>query len=164
MIEDLTWREFQNLAVGFRYERRLKSSYQYPSDCKMVDPGTIATIGGALKALQGVVVLAKKIDKEGLQAEFLEQILDLQTRLMEVQSDLISMKEENELLRSQLALQSMDYRDGMYWDGDDGPFCPGCVDGNKIRARVAKNPGNGFYVCEVCKGSPQGAPRPADYR
>ena len=81
----------------------------------MVDPGTISTIGGAFKALQGIVSLAKRIDKAGLQSEFQERLLDLQTRFMDVQSELGSMKEENERLRSQLALQSMDFRDGMYW-------------------------------------------------
>ena len=115
--------------------------------------------------MRSVVSLAKGIDKAELRTELQEQILDLQGRLLEVQSELGTMKEGNERLRAQLSLRSMEYRakDGMYWDGQDGPFCPHCVDGKGIRARVAKNPSNGFYVCQVCHGTPDGAPRPVDY-
>lgn len=131
----------------------------------MSDPGTITAVGGALRAIQGVLALAKKIDRVELKADLQERILDLQGRLLEVQSELGAIKEENERLHNQLTLRNLEYRsDGMYWDGEDGPFCPGCVDGKGIRARVARNSGNGFYVCEVCKGSPQAAPRPAGYR
>ena len=131
----------------------------------MTDSGTISAIGGAVRVMGSVVRLAKGIDKAELRTELQEQILDLQGRLLEVQSELGTMKEENERLRAQLSLRSMEYRakDGMYWDGQDGPFCPHCVDGKGIRARVAKNPSNGFYVCQVCHGTPHGAPRPVDY-
>lgn len=131
----------------------------------MSDLETITSIGGALRSMQDVLNLAKRIKSAGLKAEFQERILDLQGRLLEVQSEVGTIRAENERLHDQLALRHLDYRsDGMYWDGKDGPFCPGCVDGKGIRARVARNSGNGFYVCEVCKNSPQAAPRPASYR
>lgn len=130
----------------------------------MSDPGTITAIGGALKAMRDVLALAKRINRAELKAEFQERILDLQGRLLEVQSEVGAIRAENERLHDQLALRHLDYRsDGMYWDGEDGPFCPSCVDAKGIRARVARNSGNGFYVCEVCKNSPQAAPRPASY-
>ncbi len=43
--------------------------------------------------------------------------------------------------------------DGMLWDGEDGPFCPGCAaDGRS--AHVSKNPANGYWVVYVMSEVP----------
>ena len=111
---------------------------------------------GSLKA---ILTLVSKIDKSGLQMEFQQQVLDLQEQFFKMQNDLSDMRNENEQLRDQLELQRMEYRDGLYWDGDDGPFCPNCVDSTKIRSRVSLNRSNGFFVCEVCHRTPIGTYR-----
>ena len=74
------------------------------------------------------------------------------------------LKEENRQLRDQVKFRQMSFRaDGMYWDGNDGPFCPKCADGDGKRARVAQNTANGFWVCNVCGESPVGSPKPRDW-
>ena len=106
--------------------------------------------------IRAMLALVNKIDKAGLQLEFQNQILDLQKQFLEMQAELSDTRKQNERLQEEVALRQMEYRDGMYWDGDDGPFCPNCVDSTKIRARVALNRSNGYYICEVCHRSPIG--------
>ena len=43
----------------------------------MSDLGAITSIGGALRAIQGVLALAKSIDRVELKADFQERILEL---------------------------------------------------------------------------------------
>lgn len=50
---------------------------------------------------------------------------------------------------------ALQFRDGLYFDGENGPFCPGCWDGRKQRTRLTASPvvfqmfGN--WDCPVCK-------------
>ena len=73
---------------------------------------------GTIKA---ILALVNKIDKAGLQLEFQNQILDLQKEFLEMQAELSDIRKKNEELQEEVALRQMEYRDGMYWDGDDGP-------------------------------------------
>jgi regulator of replication initiation timing len=123
----------------------------------------LGTVGAALSSLKSLFAIAKTVSVGEIRTELQAQILDLQERLLALQEEIGSLKDDNRALEERLSLREMEYRDGMYWDGDDGPFCPACVDGSSIRARVAKNSANGFLVCEVCKGSPVGATRPKDW-
>ena len=89
--------------------------------------------------------------------------IELQTQLLDLQEQALELVAENQSLREELALSKMEFRDdGMYWDGDDSPYCPKCIP-TGVRARVSPNKANGFWVCNVCRPSPVGAPLPPDW-
>ena len=122
-----------------------------------MEPISMAAVGTALKA---VVNLAKGVDKAEVRGELQGAINDLQLRIFELQSKMESLSDENRSLKEAVALNEMEFRDdGMLWDGDDGPYCPKCIP-TGVRARVSRNPANGFWVCNVCGNSPVGAPLP----
>ena len=122
---------------------------------------TMATLAGAAKAAKAVLDLTKGVDKSDLRAELQGAILDLQERIIQLHSELGSLLDENRALKEELALSKMEFRDdGMYWDGDEGPYCPKCIP-KGVRGRVSKNPANGFLVCNVCDHSPVSDPGPS---
>lgn len=123
----------------------------------MPDPGTITA---AVSAIKSVVDLAGKVNQTEIRVKLQEHILDLQSRLLELPAQIAALQEEKAALAAAASVRDLTFKDGMYWDGDDGPFCPSCVDGEGKRSRVSRNPANGFYVCAVCDKSPVGAPRP----
>lgn len=107
---------------------------------------------------------AVKLARQADNVDLTQKLLDVQSQALEIQEDMAALRRENEGLRERLALRALELRDdGMYWDGDDGPFCPRCADGEGKRARVGQNRANGFWICNVCEKSPVGAPIPRDY-
>ena len=119
-----------------------------------MDPISMATLSGAAKAAKAVFTLAKSVEKSELRAELLGAIIELQEKILELQVEMGSLLDQNRKLEEELALTKMEFReDGMYWDGDDGPYCPKCLP-TGIRAHVSQNPANGFWVCNVCRHSP----------
>ena len=121
---------------------------------------TMATVSGVVKAAKGLLDLTKGVDKSELRAELQGAIIELQEKILELQVEMGSFLDENRSLKEALSLRKMDFReDGMYWDGDEGPYCPECIP-KGIAGRVSKNPADGFLVCNVCKHSPVSAPRP----
>lgn len=125
----------------------------------MPEPGTIATAIGTVRA---VVELAKTVKQADIRTELQDRILELQGSLLELQDEMGAIRAENRDLNERLAVGKMQLRDdGMYWNEEgDGPFCPSCADGKGLRARVVRNPSNGYWVCGVCKAAPIGSPRP----
>lgn len=114
-------------------------------------------MGGVYDAAKDALALARRLDD----AELVQKILDLQSEALEMQDKHRELREQIGELEERLSLRRMEFRDdGMYWDGEDGPFCPACVDGDRVRARVSKNPANGFWVCNVCKNTPPGTNPP----
>ena len=125
-----------------------------------MEPISMAIVSGAITAAKGAFELAKRVEKDELRIELQDAILTLQGKLLEVQSEIGSLQDENRSLKEAVALNDMEFRDdGMYWDGDEGPYCPTCIP-QGVAARVAKNPANGYWVCNVCGNSPVGAPQP----
>ena len=124
-----------------------------------MDPISMATLSGAAKAAKAVFNLAKGVDKSELRAELLGAVIELQEKILELQVEMGSLLDENRSLKEAAALNDMEFKDdGMYWDGDEGPYCPTCIP-KGVAARVSRSPG-GHQVCNVCHRSPIGAPLP----
>ena len=125
-----------------------------------MDPISMATISGAAKATKAVFNLAKGVNESDLRAELQGAVIDLQEKILELQVEMGSLLDQNRKLEEKLTLSQMEFRDdGMYWDGDEGPYCPTCIP-QGVAARVAQNPAEGYWVCNVCHRSPIGAPSP----
>ncbi len=124
-----------------------------------MEPISMVAVGAAVKA---VVDLAKGVDKSELRGELQGAINDLQARIFELQSEVGSLMDENRSLKEALALNDMEFRDdGMYWDGEDGPYCPKCLPAG-VKGRVSKDAA-GFWVCNACRNSPVSAEKPKDW-
>ena len=72
---------------------------------------------GLYEAAKDAFKIAKSLDN-----------IELQTQLLDLQEQALELVAENQSLKEELALSKMEFRDdGMYWDGDDGPYCPKCI-------------------------------------
>ncbi len=106
----------------------------------------------------------KTLARLGDAQEAIEEAEAVRAENSVLQEEIAGLEEENRQLRDQIKFRQMKFgADGMYWDGYDGPFCPKCADGDGKRARVAQNPANLFWVCNVCGESPVGSPKPRDW-
>ena len=124
-----------------------------------MDPISMATLSGAAKAAKAVFNLAKGVDKSELRAELLGAVIELQEKILELQVEMGSLLDQNRKLEEALVLREMEFReDGMYWDGDNGPYCPNCLP-TGVLAHVSQT-ADGHWVCNVCHRSPIGAPLP----
>ena len=121
----------------------------------IMEPTTFAAIASTVKTALG---LAKGVGEDEIRIPLREAILDLQGRVLELQAEIGELREENRALIEKAALSEMEFRDdGMYWDDDEGPFCPHCVP-NGVRARVSTNPSNRYLICNVCGNQPVSDP------
>ena len=120
----------------------------------MVEPvtGLVAALGSA----KAVLELAKGVNEMGIRSELQGRILELQGHLFELREEMQALADSRRDLEERLSLRGLKFDGAMYWDGDDGPFCPACVDGEGKRARVSKNPANNYMICNVCKNTPVG--------
>ena len=120
----------------------------------------MATVTGAIAAVKAVTEIAKGVDKSEIRIELQGAILNLQEKILELQDEIGSLLDENRSLQEEVALNEMEFRDdGMYWDGDEGPYCPTCIP-QGVAGRVSRNPANGYQVCNVCHRSPIADPGP----
>ncbi len=88
--------------------------------------------------------------------------IELQTQLLDLQEQALELVAENQSLKEELALRKMEFReDGMYWDGEDGPYCPKCLPAG-VKGRVSQD-ADGFWVCNACSTSPVSAEKPKDW-
>ena len=115
----------------------------------------IAAISTALEVvrkIQGIESAMQNADLRGL-------VLDLREELLIVRERSVSLAEENADLRRQLAealSPSLALRDGLYFDGEDGPYCTACYDVRGNRVRVTGTPPAiartiGRHMCPDCK-------------
>jgi len=131
----------------------------------MVDIATITgTISGVLGVLREVVGLARKAGNHELN----EKVADLQGRILDIQTQLIELTNDNQALRQRISDldqateigKEMKYEESVYWRVQDnkridGPFCPVCWDKRTSPRPIHLTPGatKGTYGCGVCGGS-----------
>lgn len=73
---------------------------------------------GILDTLKETVSLMQKIDN-----------VDLYRRMLELQTQVMALFEENRSLKEQLATRAqLTFKKNAYWMNDDGPFCSRCWD------------------------------------
>lgn len=96
-----------------------------------------------------------KVLREADKIEQYNQILDVQEKLLEMQNRIIELDSENRVLKEQLETKaSLIFEKNAYWieqeEVKDGPFCSCCWDDNKkpIRMQPCGNPA--FYNCPKC--------------
>lgn len=83
---------------------------------------------GIIDTLKETVGLIQKVDN-----------IDLYRRMVELQTEVYSVIEENRALKEKLATrEKLTFRRNCYWIGDDGPFCSRCwdVDGKLVRLHL----------------------------
>jgi hypothetical protein len=120
----------------------------------------LGAANAAIAAIRGAIELVQRVKESELRSQLQDRILELQAHLLDLQETIASLREEKRSLLERVSIGEMTMKDGMLWDGEDGPFCPSCAQGDDRKVRVSKNPANGWYVCDVCQRSPVGAPRP----
>ena len=120
---------------------------------------SMTMVGKAISAAKGLKELVKGVDERGLRIPLQDAILDLQEKLLEIQGEIGALQEDNRRLTEALELNEMEFRDdGMYWDGEDGPYCPKCLP-TGVKGRVSQDAA-GFWVCNACSTSPVSAEKP----
>jgi hypothetical protein len=116
----------------------------------------------------GLVQKAKQLADQLANLELKEIIVDLQGKVLDLKQEINSLREENEGLKRQIKEAPVaaatpkevpTIRDGMYWKGDDGPFCTACYDTSErlVRASNATHDEKVVmgirYKCPVCKAN-----------
>lgn len=115
-------------------------------------------ISTASSAIQ-LVGRLREINKNISNAEFSNALADLAIELSELKIRVAGLLEENDQLKRQLAQKQiavLEFKDFAYYSvSGDGPFCPGCYDGNGKNVRLTKlsEPFTAFgsHSCPACK-------------
>lgn len=108
---------------------------------------------GILETTKDVLKLAQQVDN-----------IDLMRQLVQLQTEVVSLNEENRALKDRLTTRDkLTFRLNSYWIENDGPFCSRCWDAESKLIRLHKNPG--FHPkCPSCTSvalDPDGpAPKP----
>ena len=107
-----------------------------------------------------LVILAKAINN----IELIELTNDLRLEVATIKGTLAEAIDENRRLKTQLNKKDAgdpECRDGLYWFGEDGPYCTGCFDKSRSKIRLSKMPSNfstfGKWRCPSCRAHFQGA-------
>jgi len=109
----------------------------------------------AISLIERIASLAKTINN----IEVIELTNELRLEIATIKGTLADTVIENQRLKAQLqkaatSVSEMTFRDGLYWKGDDGPFCTACHDTKKASIRVTLMPfvfaQMGKYSCPVC--------------
>jgi len=107
---------------------------------------------GIIDDIKSTASIAKKLKDP----ELMEQVLNLQTSVLELQHHTQRLEKENEALKKQIAIkESIFQKAGVYFSKKnnevDGPFCTRCwdVDSKLVRLRIIQ--GNRWAVCPECK-------------
>ncbi len=119
----------------------------------------IAAITATFKAAQGVVKEIGALATRARNKDVNEKVIDLQQHVLTLQTQFLELVNENNELkrrdseRERIAQieKEVEYRESVYWRGNEGPFCPKCWDDE--RKLIHLNPGatKGTYGCGVCK-------------
>ena len=87
--------------------------------------------------------------------ELMEQVINLQSHVLEQSDRLRALEKENEKLKTSLTVKdTLTIKNGVYFtetgDSQDGPFCTRCwdVERNLVRLNVFEN---GCAMCPECK-------------
>jgi hypothetical protein len=130
-----------------------------------VDSGETRFMGviSDITSVIGLVKKAKQLADELKNLELKEVIVDLQGKLLDVKEEIVKLREENANLTEQVKRASappdVTLKDGMYYRGDDGPFCMACHGGKGklIRLIDANDPEQRLlhirHKCPICKAT-----------
>ncbi|MEQ1596033.1 MAG: hypothetical protein ABL985_13145 [Casimicrobium sp.] len=121
-------------------------------------------ISTASSAIQ-LVGRLREINKSIANAEFAKALADLAIELSELKIKVAGLLEENDQLKRQVAKKQtaeLEFKEFAYYSASgDGPFCPGCYDGNGKTIRLTKLFGRftdfGSHGCPSCKATFGGA-------
>lgn len=95
---------------------------------------------GIIETLKDTISVIQKADN-----------LDLYKRMLELQTQVFALVEENRTLHERLAMkEKLSFRDNYYWIGDEGPYCSPCWDGAGKLVRIHKKKGYN-PICPNCK-------------
>ncbi len=119
----------------------------------------VSDISSAINLVKQAKELAEKLKN----LELKNVIVDLQSKLLDLKEEINRLREENAKLKQDLALATappeVTTKDGMYFKGEDGPFCTACYDSRKQLIRLV-NPTDPerrmfhlHHKCPVCKAS-----------
>lgn len=95
---------------------------------------------GIVDTIKDTIGIVQKIDN-----------IELYQKLIELQQQAWALVDENRLLTERLSTHAaLTVRDNAYWNGEDGPFCTRCWDGEYklVHLHVRR----GFWpLCPACK-------------
>ena len=98
---------------------------------------------GVLDTLKEAVGLMQKVDN-----------IELYKRMLELQSQVVTLVEENRALNERLVTrEKLSFSKNAYWLDDAGPFCSSCWDkeGKLVRLHGASKDSAGSPQCPVCR-------------
>ncbi len=100
-----------------------------------------------LKSVASVLQEAGKIEQY-------KQILEILQQLLEMQNKIIALETDNKKLKNKLEISAeLVYKNNAYWKQDDGPFCIRCWDKNKDLIRLKTYQGSSGAHCPECNNS-----------
>lgn len=105
--------------------------------------------------IDGLKIAGKTLQEAG-KIEQYQQILDAQQKMLEMQSQIADLTEENKKLKVELhTKESLVFEKNAYWsvngDSKDGPFCSRCWDVNNNTVRLKPSINNeAFSSCPEC--------------
>ncbi len=93
-----------------------------------------------------------KVLKEADKIEQYRQILEALEKMIEMQTNINLLKEENAALKKTKDIsEEIEYRDKSYWLDEDGPFCAKCWDADTKLVRLRQqNNQKSDYDCDNC--------------
>lgn len=114
--------------------------------------------------MSDIIEILKKISEaveKFKSKEVNEAIIELQSKVMSIQQEIIKLNAENEDLKQKLEKKenhNLIYKNNAYWDvkkdgTEDGPYCSACWDnkGKAVRMASREDAFRGpFYKCMVC--------------
>ncbi len=85
--------------------------------------------------------------------ELNRKILDVQAQALDMQTQIVSLREENRELHDKVALKArLTYKNHVYWDENQHPYCSKCWDTGQ--SAIHLHPAaNGYLMCPSC-GTP----------
>jgi hypothetical protein len=97
-------------------------------------------------ALSSAEKLKKLFKKDDLGPEVREELVELQSALLDVKENFIAAREENSRLNEEVARlnsaaeikDELEFRDDVYFHNNDGPYCSGCFDAKQVLVRVTQ--------------------------
>jgi hypothetical protein len=113
----------------------------------MTDPATVSAAAAVGKLFTDVFGLLSKgkLDQAQIQAKVSELHVQFQAVVQESAEKTEKLRE----LRARLSSHDgMSWRENVYWRGEDGPFCPSCLDGKGLAIRMAT--GRQHWRCTSC--------------
>lgn len=100
------------------------------------------------ETIKKIADFLRKADK----LEEYKQILELWEKLLEIQCKYDDLLKEDKKLKETLELcKKLKFKNNTFWDGEEGPYCPGCFGKEKLAVRMTIDPDSKFANCPVCK-------------